>query len=317
MRVPAWLLCLGLLLLAACAEVPPQPASARRVSAHETELAKAIATHRELALRYRQTGELADAAAQWQILLALAPQDEAFRRELAETRAAIGHRSQEHLAAGHAALKSGDADRAAESMLKVLALDPDNAEAREALRDIEKRRAARVQAARAAKVNAAAAAGNGSSHQAASRAPAAEASDAYSYELPLEMLKAGDTAGGLRDLHRFVAANPDAKAARNRIGTAVFDKGKELEGAGSREQALSLYEQAVALRGDPAPGWGARIQALRKSLSNDYFDKGVKAWPADKALAMRQWEASVKFDPQNAKASARLKEARAAEGSAK
>ena len=155
-----------------------------------------------------------------------------------------------------------------------------------------------------------AAAANLSARPAAARPPA-DAGDAYSLEQPLEMFRAGDTAGGLRDLHRFVDANPGDKSARNRIGTVVYDRARELETQGQREQALGLYVEAVALRGDAAPGWTARIQAVKKALGDEYFDKGVKDWPANRALAIKDWETSLRFDPQNARSAARLKDAQA------
>lgn len=258
------LLAVSLALLAACAEVPPVP-TAVRVSPQDDALNRAIARHQQLAQQHKQSGDLAGAAVQWQILTVLAPRDETYRRELAETRAAIERRARENLAAGIAALKSGDTDRAADAMLRVLALDPENAQAAQALRDIEKRRAARTQASRAARAGGVAAAAYPATRPAASRASTADAADAYSLEQPLEIFKAG-TAGGLRELRQFVDANPNDKAARNRIGAAVYDRAKELDAQGQREQALSLYEQAVALRGDAAPGWATRIQALKKSL---------------------------------------------------
>ena len=306
----AGLLSLGLALLAACAEVPPvpEPAPVARIAPHDEQLSRAIARHQQLAQQYQQSGDLAAAAAQWQILTVLAPHERTYQHELAQTRATIASRARENLAAGMAALKNGETDRAADAMLRVLALDPQNAEAAQALRDIEKRRLSRIQAGRAAKVNEAAAA-NLSARAPAARPPAADAGDAYSLEQPLEMFRAGDTAGGLRDLHRFVDANPGDKAARNRIGTVVYDRARELEAQGQREQALGLYVEAVSLRGDAAPGWAARIQAVKKALGDEYFDKGVKDWPADRALAIKDWEASLRFDPQNAKAAARLKDA--------
>ena len=263
------LLSVGIALLSACAEIPPAPVSlpVLRVSPQDEQVSQAIARHRQLAQQHRAAGDLAAAAAQWQILTVLAPRDETFRQELAATRAAIDQRARENLAAGMAALKGGDADRAADAMLRVLALDPANADAAQALRDIEKRRMARTQASRAARAGGTAvAANNGGPRAAGARAPATDAADAYSLEQPLEMFKAGDTAGGLRELRLFVAANPNDKAARNRIGTAVYDRGKELEAQGQREQALAMYDEAVALRGGAAPGWAPRIQALKKTL---------------------------------------------------
>lgn len=308
-RFKAGLLSLGLALLAACAQVPPAPEPVARIAPHDEQLSRAIARHQQLATQYQQSGDLAAAAAQWQILTVLAPDEQTYQHEFAQTRATIASRARANLAAGMAALKNGEADRAADAMLRVLALDPQNAEAAQALRDIEKRRLSRIQAGRAAKVNEAAA--NQSARAAAARPTAADAGDAYSLEQPLEMFRAGDTAGGLRDLHRFVDANPGDKAARNRIGTVVYDRARELEAQGQREQALGLYVEAVSLRGDAAPGWAARIQAVKKALGDEYFDKGVKDWPADRALAIKDWETSLRFDPQNAKAAARLKDANA------
>jgi tetratricopeptide (TPR) repeat protein len=173
-----------------------------------------------------------------------------------------------------------------------------------------------VQAGRAAKVSNEVAAVNGTPRPAAPRpavtAPATTA-DVYDYEQPLEMFRAGDTAGGLRDLRRFVDANPGDKAARNKIGAAVYDRARDLEAQGAREEAFTLYEQAVALRGEPGLGWNLRIQALRRTLGEEYFEKGVQLARTSPSQAIKEWETSLRFDPQNAKAAARLKEAKSAQ----
>jgi tetratricopeptide (TPR) repeat protein len=284
-RLHGGLAAAGLAVLAGCAQVPPAPEEAprprppmARPAATDTELNRALARHLQLAQQYKQSGDLAAAAVQWQILTVLAPQDDTYRTELAAARTAISRRVQESYNAGTTALRSGDADRAADAMLKVLALDPENAEAAQALRDIERRRLSKIQAGRAARVNETV---NGPSARAAApRQPPqvppidAVAGETYSLEQPLEMFKAGDTEGGLRDLRRFVELNPNDRAARNRIGTVVYDKARDLETQGQREKALAMYEQAVALRGEPAPGWSARIQAARKAVADD---KGTRA----------------------------------------
>jgi len=302
----------GIAALAGCAELPPAPApltpAAR--SAHEDEISHAIAKRRQQAAQYKQSGDLASAATETQIIALLAPHDAAARHELADLQSSIARQVQDNLAAGNAAMRSGDFDRAAEAMLKALSLDPDNAEAAKALREAEKRRQSRIQAGRAAKVNAAA----GQSPPSA-RPPAASAAsgNGFDLELPLEIFKAGDTTGGLRDLKRFVDANPNDKAARQRIGGVVYDRAREVEEKGNREQALALYEQAISLRGEPGTGWNTRVQALRKSLGDEYFQKGTRAYPTDITLAIKEWETSLRYDPQNAKAAAKLHEARTQE----
>jgi tetratricopeptide (TPR) repeat protein len=315
-------LLVGLALLTGCAQVPvapPAEPTVQRLSPQDERLRAAVARHQQLANQYKQAGDLAAAATQFQILTLLAPNDSSFRTELAATRREIGRRVQENLAAGNAAMKSGDSDRAADAMLKVLALDPENAEAATQLREIEKRRLSKIQAGRAAKAGDGAAA-NGTGRAASAprapasaAAPASPAGDVYDLEQPLEMFKAGDTVGGLRDLRAYVDANPNDKVARNRIGTTVYDRGREMESQGAREQALSLYEQAVALRGEPGLGWNLRIQALKKTLGDEYFAKGVQAYPTNVTAAIKEWETSLRYDPQNTKSAARLKEAKQAQ----
>ena len=61
------------------------------------------------------------------------------------------------------------------------------------------------------------------------------------------------------------------------------------------------------------PAWTARAQALRKALSDEYFERGVKAYRTDVATAIRLFETSVRYDPGNRRAQAKLQEARAAD----
>lgn len=311
------LLCAGsVLLVAACAEMPAPPVAPIAAppppsAIPDVERARIIARHRELARKYRQEGELPAAAAQLHILTLLAPGDDSFARELAATRAAIDKGAKESLAAGTSALRAGDSERAMAAMLRVLALDPGNAEAARAVRDIERQRLARIQADRAAKVRQQEEMNANRGGRAV--AQAADSTDTYDLEQRLEMFRAGDTVGGLRELRGYVDANPRDRAARQRIGAIVYDKAREIESKGAREHALAMYEQAIALRGDAAPGWATTTQALRKALSDEFYEKGVRSFRTDVSAAVRDLETSLRYDPQNAKAAAKLKEARAAQ----
>ena len=305
--------CLG--LLAACAEMPAPPVapdtSSAPASVSDTEHARAIAHHRDQAQKYRQSGDLPAAAEQWHVVTLLAPGDQGAARELAATRAAIEQGAKENLAAGNAALRAGDGERAMAAMLRALAFDPGNAEAARAVREIERQKLARVQADRAAKVRQ-------QDEALTYRGPrtpaqAADSGDGYDLEQRLELFRAGDVSGGLRELREYVDANPRDRAGRQRIGAAVYERARELESKGARADALAMYEQAVSLRGDAAPGWAASIASLRKSLSDEYFERGQRAFRTDLAAAIVNFEASLRYDPQNAKAALRLKEARTAQ----
>ena len=256
--------------------------------------------------RRRETQAISQpAAVQWHLVVLLAPGEPAYRREQDAVNQAIRLGVRDQLQVGNAAIKSGDNERATQAMLRVLALEPTNDEAAKALRDIDRQRISRIQGDRAQKLRPV--------DVAALKSGATEASAAYDLEQPLEMLRAGDVNGGLRELQSYVDSNPGNRAARVRIGNAVAERARDLASKGSREQAYKLYEQAVALRGDALPEWTTQMQVLRKALSDEYYSNGERAYRTDVALAIQQWETSLRYDPQNLKASTRLRDARAAQ----
>lgn len=310
-----WWHTLAIGALAGCAQVPPERAPAAPVAVPvvaappvSRTLSEAVTRHRRLADSARKSGDLATVAVQLQILTVLDPDNSAYPRDLAATRASIDKEVREHLQAGHAALAASDLDRASVAMLRVLALDAAQTDAAKALREIDRRRLTRIQADRAAKVRIE----DTVAIRGAVRAQAAESNDTLDIEQGIEMLRAGDSAGGLRELRAYVDANQGNRAARQRIGTAVADRARELEDQGSREQAINLYEQAIALSGNPKAPWAARVPPLKKTVSQDYFERGTRAYRTNLAQAITFFEASVRYDPANTQASLKLKEAKAA-----
>lgn len=306
-QVSPWLLLGCSLLLGACAQQPslvpsPPPDSSDRVRRESVD------RHRQLALRYRESGDLVSAAAQWQILTLLAPQEEGFRNELAATRAAIARAVGTNLQAGTAALRRGDSEEASLAMLRVLVLAPDNAEAAHALRQIEQQKAARIQAERVARLTPET--GAVASRPGRASARTNEAVRTLDLDQPVELFNAGDIAGGLTEMHRYVEANPRDSAGRQQMAGAVYQRAHLLDSQGAKEQALTLYEQAIALRGDRPSEWDSRINALRKVLADEYYDKGVRAYRTDVALAIKHWEASLRYDPKHVNSALRLQEAR-------
>lgn len=314
---------LGLVILAGCAEVPVAPPTASPRAPEilrpayppsalsDDQRAIAVSHFRKLVDDARTSGDLAAAATNLQILTLLAPGDDALRRELVATRNAIRTGAREQVAAGNAALAVADLDRANAAMLRALALDPENADAARVLRDVDRRRLSRIQAERAARVR------QDEATPRAARGAAAMAADnsseSFDLEQALELFRAGDAPGGLRDLRAYVDANPGNRVARQRISTAVAERARELEDQGTREQALNLYEQAVNLRGDANAPWAARMPPLRKAVSGDYEAKATRAYRVDLALAIKLLETSLRYDPANAAAAARLKDAKLAQ----
>jgi tetratricopeptide (TPR) repeat protein len=261
----------------------------------------------------RKAGDLASAATNLQIMTLLAPGDDTLVRELSAARSAIATGAKELVQAGNTALAAGDLDQANTAMLRALALDPQNPEAAKVLREIDRRRLTRIQADRAARVKQDEMPMRGPRTASAAAAATEGNGESFDLEQALELLRAGDSAGGLRDLRAYVDANPGNRTARQRISGAVADRARELERQGAREQALALYEQAVALRGDANAPWAAQIAPLRQAVSKDYMDKAARMYRVDLAQTIQLLETSLKVDPSNASAAARLKDAKLAQ----
>ncbi len=316
-RIRRLLVPAALLVLVGCAEQPVAPPAAV-VSAPppappvvDAHLAQAISRHQRLALDLRKEGNHAAAAAQWQILLLFDPANHEYTKELAATRQTIQLEAHEQLRRGQSAYASGDLDRAAAAMLRVLVLEPGQPDATRILREVDRRRLSRIQADRAARARPEEVPATSRSTR-VTPSDGGAAADAYEADLALELFRAGDTAGGLRELHAWVDAHPANHATRQRIGAAVAEKARELEDRGAREQAFDYYGQATSLRGPGQAPWAQRAAALRKSLSQEYYEQGTRAFRTDLAQAIRLLEKSVAVDPNNARAATRLKEARAA-----
>jgi len=308
-------------LVGACAQAPAtdDAAPSPRIVRQDGPREDAVRRHRELAREARATGDLATAVDHLHVV-AMLTDDEAAKRDAEALRAEIRRLVRDTLETGRNALRAGDTAKASTAFLRVLSLEPRNAEAARSLRDIDRQNMARAQAGRAARVRVedlfadarAAKVAPPAASAPMSPAPVVAGNDAFDIDQRLAMLSAGDTAGALRELKAWVDAHPRDRASRQRIGAAVAERAKELEGRGQREQALALYEQALVLRGEPMAEWTAKIASLKKAVGGDYYNDGVKLMRTDLNGAIKAFETSVKYDPMNANAQSRLRDAKAA-----
>ena len=309
------------LLVAACGTTPVGPLDQGERAVRPQELAAIVERRRQNAVRLQQSGDLAGAAAEWQVLTLLDPRNDAFARELERMRAAIARVTSEQLQAGNAAMRRGDLDAAYDAMLRVLAVSQDNAEAANALREIERRRAVRIQSDRVARLRPedygvpggraatarppVVAGTNGGANEGRN-----DATRAYDFDQSMELFRAGDLKNGLAGFRRYVDANPGDRAARQEIGNAVYERAKALDGQGQTDQAIALYEQARTLSGTQSGPWDPRLAALRKKLAAEQYDQGMRVFRTDLAGAIGHFQAAVGYDPTNTAAQAKLQEAK-------
>ncbi|AKJ29358.1 tetratricopeptide repeat protein [Caldimonas brevitalea] len=95
---------------------------------------------RRRALSLARQERWAEAAIAWELLVLLRPDVPAYRQRLDEVRRQVEAAAAEHGRRGAAARKRGDLERAAAHYLSVLALQPDDERAADALRAIERER---------------------------------------------------------------------------------------------------------------------------------------------------------------------------------
>jgi len=310
----------GLLLLAleGCAqhgllpvEVSPRlPPSAADPAERDVELERAIARRRQAAQRLEAIGDQRGVLQQWQILAVLAPDDAAIHAGRDAARAALARAVESEFAAGTAALDRGDSEAAMPALLRVLALQPDHAQAANLLRNIERQRIAAVQADRVARLRPDP--GELSTRTAhAPRKSELDSANAFRVEQGLELLRTGDAGAALRELRRIADGAPAAaqKALRARIADEAQQRGAKADAAGERERALSLYEQAISLRADAPPAWRTRTAALKKALAAEAYEKGQRVYKNDVGEAIKFWETSLRHEA-NPALELRLQEAR-------
>jgi tetratricopeptide (TPR) repeat protein len=305
-------------VLCGCAQQPLTPdidagpggvPAASRAEHAPSARAAAIARQAELAKAASEAGDHAQALAHHEVLALLDPADPSHREAAEASRLTIERAVREHLAAGAAARRAGDASRARDAYLRVLAQNPRNAEAAAALREIEQQQMARTQADRAARARSMETLVAG----AKSRAQTQTQAESYDLEQRIELVRAGDVTAGLREARAWVEANSGDREGRGRLAAAVAERARDAQRKGQREIALSLYEAANALRGEPLPEWTGKARELRRALGEAQYADGVRAMRTDLSTAIRHFEASLRFDPEHTRASERLREARAAQ----
>ncbi len=300
-RIPALVIIVIIAGLMGCAATSPPP-----LVVPTGPLGEVIAGHNRLAQQYEQDGDLAAAETEWHILSLIAPADKAIRGKWTSLRNEIKKRSLALFDKGMTALQAGDYDAAQSTMLRVLALEPQNGEAVAVLRRLDEQRLRKIQAEHQAHFYAV----PNVPPPARSAPRAEETRKIYDLDQGLEMLRMGDIDKGMSEVRGYLRDHADDAVARRRLNLTAQQRAGLLESQGDAERALALYERAAELGGEMLPSWPERIRTLRKQLAGEYYEKGLRVYSKDLTRAIRYFETSLRYDPGNLKASLRLNEAR-------
>lgn len=279
MRAAAWLLppCL---LLQACGSAPPAPAAAPATApapvpavaspSEPAGIARFERHQREGAEAATRQGRLAEAGFAWEVLVALRPQRSDYRERLAEVRAQAQALAAERLPKAAAARRRGELDNAAQLYLGVLALDPSNDTASDALRAIERERNKRNHLGRFARDtltrrpagDAVKPAPNG---RAAAEAPGSRpAAERNTLEHASMLASQGELDEAIALLQAPTAGARGDSNARRLLAALLVQKADRLAPA-DRATAIATLERSLQL--DPAQAAAKqRLQALREGI---------------------------------------------------
>ncbi|NML16524.1 tetratricopeptide repeat protein [Azohydromonas caseinilytica] len=257
---------------------------------------------REAARQAERQGRLADAALAWELLALLRPEEAEYREQLQATRRRIDTTAAERLQRAAQARQRGELDAAATQYLAALALKPDDVQAAEVLRGIERERNRRLVLGRysrltitrrAAQEAEMAGARTGAERLAAQRASVPEGERAARAERPPRAERVARLDRGARSVAAADVADPNG-----------IEHASMLMSQGQIADAMALLEARLAA--DP------RDVPSRLLLAEVYYQQGERLAASDRAAAIAALEKSVKADATHPRAQARLRELRAA-----
>jgi TolA-binding protein len=302
MMRPRILLIPALLSLASCASAP----SARPATSNTTGIVMEPSlyqsfeeAHRAKARTLEREQRWAEAAAQWEILTLVAPDNAEYRDQLREAHSRISKGVQENLASAEDARQRGDVTAAREAYLRALSLEPENSTAIERLRKLEQeayRRRALTHVVHQPK-------------DAAASRPVS-AIEHRDVEFAVLLVRQADYNGSITALEKYLKGAPKDDLARRYLADAHFLLGRKRLEQGNKEDALVHLEAAKGTQEEEPAELQAQIETLRKAIAEDYYQKGVKVYRANLDEAIGYWQRTLQYEPAHPQASAKLQRAR-------
>jgi tetratricopeptide (TPR) repeat protein len=251
-------------LLVACAGTPPadtvpEPdAPALPLTAPSSPHPAFEQRQRERALGLMRQGRLADAAVAWEVLTVLRPDIADYRERLADVHRQINAAVADRLPRASQAFKRGEFDSAMQVYLDVLALDPDHAQAADALRAIERERVKRNQLGKYARVTLTRRAISDSEMTSPPRPDERNAIEHASM-----LAGQGEFDDAIALLERRLTANPREQAARLLLADIYFRRVQDQPGL-DKTVAMRSLERSVRL--DPThAGANAALRQLKSA----------------------------------------------------
>ncbi|MCU0896249.1 MAG: hypothetical protein MUC55_01975 [Burkholderiales bacterium] len=285
---------------------PPKPEQAAPAQAPAPAYSQSETEYRNRALALTAERRWPEALAQWEVLALMRPGSAEYRAEVERARKQIAEGVAQSLSAADQARKRGDLDRATTQYLRVLNLEPGNAAAAQALREIERERTRRAYFSRPPRMTMGAAPAQPGAR---AQAPNEALSD---LDVGTMVLRQGDAAAAAQSFQRQLQRSPNDPQAKAGLAEASFLLGTQYAQQGRNEDALVYFERARVSGYPDRAALSAAVDKSRKTLGEEYYRLGVQAAASDPKRAILLWERSLHYDPGQKDAASRLAEARRA-----
>lgn len=257
----------------------------------------------ELAERLEAAGDLMGARFQWEVVAALQPDNAQVRRRMVAIDALIEERAGAFSRLADAQRERGQYKRAKRSLLRALALRPDDSRIVRQLRAIETRSMQRILAAKVERYE-----GLTKSPVLASARPPAE--------LENEPEQAGDESAELESTEELVYAINEMESTLGEAGGQRALRGKlfrmklqlidQLFERGRYAESVEVLHSVQML----VTGMAEQEKALRdrrRTMADALYGLGMVVQSQDRQQAVRLWGLALQIDPEHRKAALRIR----------
>lgn len=201
---------------------------------------------RERALSLARQGRLADAALAWEVLTVLRPDSSEYRERLADINKQIDAEASERIQRAAAAHKRGELDNAIVLYLSALAVEPDNTQAADALRAIERDRNKRMYLGKFSRITLTRRATMEAEVAAAPRRLQQSSVDRNDLEHATMLVTQGELDTAIQLLEKHLASDRRDDAARQLLADVYYQKGEKLA-LRDKTAAIAVLEKCVRL----------------------------------------------------------------------
>ena len=259
------------------------------------EMRSFIEVRQPLAEQLEADRRYADALQQWQILAIVYPENEQIEDNIARLNHTIAIQVKKLRSASNEYLKAKDNHNYQHTNLKILALQPNDAEAKKALQEIEWENAHDAASEKTAAIN---------EYIQQSQKKAKKSIRKSQYQTSATALLKNKKYAELLSLsEKYLVEQPTNELARVNLFESLRGLGDIKLAAGQKEQSVPLFEKALLVNTSANKKKVAnQVKKIKQQLSDEYYRAGLVQFKTNIDDAIQSFERAQFYNPENYKA---------------